>query len=206
MDIWEANKEATALTPHTCNITGLYECQGSLCSFNGSCDQWGCSYNPYNNGNHGYYGPGLQVDTSKPFTVVTQFPARAPVLDAKGTPLQVPAPAYVLGVWPARLFSQAATAQAFARLTSLQAGQVLGQIAAAPPDQFLRLATLDPATYASLRSDLRAVPGLVIRPESQRLFQAEATALVGGVGSAVNEPAPSSSLSLQARSRSRECR
>ena len=119
--------------------------------------------------------------------VVTQFPARASVLDAKGTPLQVPAPAYVLGVWPARLFSQAATAQAFARLTSLQAGQVLGQIAAAPPDQFLRLATVDAATYAGLRSDLHEVPGLVVRPESQRLFQAEATGLVGGVGSEINE-------------------
>jgi cell division protein FtsI/penicillin-binding protein 2 len=119
--------------------------------------------------------------------VVTRFPARASVLDAKGTPLQVPAPAYVLGVWPARLSSQAATAQAFARLTSLQAGQVLGQIAAAPPDQFLRLATVDAATYAGLRSDLHEVPGLVVRPESQRLFQAEATGLVGGVGSEINE-------------------
>jgi cell division protein FtsI/penicillin-binding protein 2 len=119
--------------------------------------------------------------------VVTRFPARAPVLDAKGTPLQVPAPAYVLGVWPARLASQAATARAFARLTSLQAGQVLGQIAAAPPDQFLRLATVDAATYAGLRSDLHEVPGLVVRPESQRLFQAEATGLVGGVGSEINE-------------------
>jgi cell division protein FtsI/penicillin-binding protein 2 len=119
--------------------------------------------------------------------VVTRFPARASVLDAKGTPLQVPAPAYVLGVWPARLSSQAATAQAFARLTSLQAGQVLGQIAAAPPDQFLRLATVDAATYAGLRSDLHKVPGLVVRPKSQRLFQAEATGLVGGVGSEINE-------------------
>ena len=119
--------------------------------------------------------------------VVTHFPARASVLDAKGTPLQVAAPAYVLGVWPARLFSQAATAQAFARLTRLQAGQVLGQIAAAPPDQFLRLATVDAATYAGLRGDLHEVPGLVVRPESQRLFQAEATGLVGGVGSEINE-------------------
>ncbi len=119
--------------------------------------------------------------------VVTRFPARASVLDAEGDPLQVPAPAYVLGVWPARLSSQAATAQAFARLTSLQAGQVLGQIAAAPPDQFLRLATVDIATYASLRSSLHEVPGLVVRPESQRLFQAEATGLVGGVGSEINE-------------------
>ena len=119
--------------------------------------------------------------------VVTRFPARASVLDAKGDPLQVPAPAYVLGVWPARLSSQAATARAFARLTSLQAGQVLGQIAAAPPDQFLRLATVDTPTYAGLRSSLHEVPGLVVRPESQRLFQAEATGLVGGVGSEINE-------------------
>ena len=126
-------------------------------------------------------GPGDRL------AVVTQFPARAAVLDAKGDPLQLPAPAYVLGVWPDRLSSQAATAQSFARITKVQAGQVLGQIAAAPPDQFLRLATLDSDTYASLRSELHEVPGLVVRSESQRLFHAEATGLVGDVGSEINE-------------------
>jgi cell division protein FtsI/penicillin-binding protein 2 len=126
-------------------------------------------------------GPGDRL------AVVTQFPVRASVLDAKGDPLQLPAPAYVVGVWPKRLSSQAATAEAFARLAKLQTGQVLGQIAAAPPDQFLRLATLDSTTYARLRSQLREVPGLVVRPESQRLFQAEATGLVGSVGSEINE-------------------
>ncbi|MGO9190036.1 MAG: penicillin-binding transpeptidase domain-containing protein, partial [Streptosporangiaceae bacterium] len=126
-------------------------------------------------------GPGDRL------AVVTQFPTRASVLDAKGDPLQLPATAYVLGVWPERLSSQAATALAFARLTGLQAAQVLGEIAAAPPDQFFRLATVDSATYASLRSDLREVPGLVVRPESRRLFNAEATGLVGEVGSEINE-------------------
>ena len=126
-------------------------------------------------------GPGERL------AVVTQFPARASVLDAKGSPLQLPAPAYVLGVWPDRLSSPAATARAFASRTQLQAGQVLGQITAAPPHQFLRLATLDSATYASLRGRLRDVPGLVVRPESQRLFQAKATGLVGEVGSEINE-------------------
>ncbi|MGH8920065.1 MAG: NTF2-like N-terminal transpeptidase domain-containing protein, partial [Actinomycetes bacterium] len=126
-------------------------------------------------------GPGERL------AVVTQFPARAPVLDANGDPLQLPAPAYVLGVWPDRLSSPAATAQAFARHTGLQAGQVLGQITAAPPHQFLRLATLDSATYAKLRGPLHDVPGLVVRPESQRLFQAKATGLVGQVGSEINE-------------------
>jgi hypothetical protein len=126
-------------------------------------------------------GPGERL------AVVTRFPARASVLDAKGDPLQLPAPAYVLGVWPERLSNPAATARAFATLTGLQAGQVLGQITAAPPHQFLPLATLDSTTYASLRGSLHSVPGLVVRPEARRLFQAEATGLVGQVGSEINE-------------------
>jgi cell division protein FtsI/penicillin-binding protein 2 len=119
--------------------------------------------------------------------VVTTFPDRAAVLDAKGNPLQVKATAYVLGVVPDRLNSPAKTAQAFAKPTGLQAGQVLGQIMAAPPHSFLRLATLDPPTYARLVPSLRAVPGLQVRPESQRLFQSKATGLVGAIGSEINQ-------------------
>ncbi len=118
--------------------------------------------------------------------MVTEFPARAAVLDAEGDPLVLSTPAYEVGVWPARLASQAATARAFAALTGLQAGQVLGQVAAAPPEAFFRLATLDPTTYARLRAGLRKVPGLVVQKVSERLFQAEATGLVGTVGSEVN--------------------
>ncbi|HEY2278730.1 MAG TPA: penicillin-binding transpeptidase domain-containing protein, partial [Streptosporangiaceae bacterium] len=119
--------------------------------------------------------------------VVTTFPSRAAVLDAAGKPLQLPAPSYVLGVWPARLSQPAATARAFAKLTGLQAGQVLGQITAAPPQRFLQLATLDPDRYASLRASLRNVPGLVIRPQAQRLYQAKATGLVGEVGGELDQ-------------------
>ena len=126
-------------------------------------------------------GPGERL------AVVTTFPDRAAVLDAKGNPLQVNATAYVIGVVPDRLNSPAKTAQAFAKPTGLQAGQVLGQITAAPPHSFLPLATLDPPTYARLLPSLRAVPGLEVRPESQRLFQSKATGLVGAVGSEINK-------------------
>ncbi|HEY0998554.1 MAG TPA: penicillin-binding transpeptidase domain-containing protein [Streptosporangiaceae bacterium] len=126
-------------------------------------------------------GPGERL------AVVTTFPDRAAVLDATGNPLQVNATAYVLGVVPDRLNSPAKTAQAFAKPTGLQAGQVLGQITAAPPHSFLPLATLDPPTYARLLPSLRAVPGLEVRPESQRLFQSKATGLVGAVGSEINK-------------------
>ncbi len=118
--------------------------------------------------------------------VVTQFPSRASVLDAEGKPLEVPGRVYVVGVWPDRLTDPEATARDFAALTGLDPTQVLGQIAAAPPDQFLTLASLDPASYAGLRSGLRKVPGLVVRPGSERLFQAKATGLVGSVGSEVS--------------------
>lgn len=59
MDILEANSQANAFTPHPCE--------------NGGCDKSGCGYNPYARGDTSYYGPGMTVDTSKPFTVVTQF-------------------------------------------------------------------------------------------------------------------------------------
>ncbi|KAJ5151946.1 hypothetical protein N7492_010241 [Penicillium capsulatum] len=73
MDIWEANALATTYTPHTCNITRVHECVGGLCDSSGVCDKSGCSFNPYALGDHDYYGHRKAVDTSKRFTVVTQF-------------------------------------------------------------------------------------------------------------------------------------
>ena len=79
MDIWEANSVATALTPHTCSKSGVYKCTGKECDRGDAavCDKNGCSFNTYANGVKNFYGKGSQfaVDTSKPFTVVTQFPA-----------------------------------------------------------------------------------------------------------------------------------
>jgi cellulose 1,4-beta-cellobiosidase len=80
MDIWEANSAATAVTPHPCNTTQLGVCSGAACGngdarYQGLCDKDGCDINPYRNGVKSYYGNGANftVDTSKPFTVVTQF-------------------------------------------------------------------------------------------------------------------------------------
>jgi cellulase len=61
MDILEANARANAFTPHPCN--------------GNNCDKSGCGYNPYSQGKRNFWGPGMTVDTSKPFTVVTQFQA-----------------------------------------------------------------------------------------------------------------------------------
>jgi cellulose 1,4-beta-cellobiosidase len=82
MDIWEANSKATAYTPHPCSKPGLTKCEGITCGdndadqrYDGICDKDGCDYNNYRLGEHNFYGPGrgFDVDTSRPFTVVTQF-------------------------------------------------------------------------------------------------------------------------------------
>lgn len=77
LDIWEANGRATQFAPHTCNQTGLYLCDPEIgeCGDAGVCDKSGCSMNPYKMGYPEYYGPGYTVDTTRPFSVVTQFHA-----------------------------------------------------------------------------------------------------------------------------------
>ncbi|KAJ8114150.1 hypothetical protein OPT61_g3903 [Boeremia exigua] len=82
MDIWEANSRSTQIAPHTCSKPSLFKCQGAECQFNGLCDKNGCGKNSYRNGAKDFYGLGLKIDTKKPFTVVTQFPAKNGVLQS----------------------------------------------------------------------------------------------------------------------------
>lgn len=81
MDIWEANSVSTALTPHPCTnssqtLCTTDDCGGTYSSdrYAGVCDPDGCDYNPYRQGVTDFYGASASgVDTTKVFTVVTQF-------------------------------------------------------------------------------------------------------------------------------------
>ncbi|KAJ7670245.1 cellulose 1,4-beta-cellobiosidase precursor [Mycena rosella] len=78
MDIWEANLNAAAFTPHTCSVVGQTQCSGIDCGdgdqrYDGVCDKDGCDFNSYRMGVKNFLGPGLTVDTNLPITVVTQF-------------------------------------------------------------------------------------------------------------------------------------
>jgi cellulose 1,4-beta-cellobiosidase len=85
IDVWESNAHSFALTPHACENNDYHICEegvGAGCGgtyslerYDGLCDANGCDYNPYRLGNLDFYGEGKQVDTSRKFTVVTQFTA-----------------------------------------------------------------------------------------------------------------------------------
>lgn len=78
MDIWEANVNAAAFTPHVCNTNGQTRCSGTECGNGadrdaGLCDKDGCDFNSWRMGDKTFLGPGLTVDTNKKFSIVTQF-------------------------------------------------------------------------------------------------------------------------------------
>jgi cellulose 1,4-beta-cellobiosidase len=80
MDVWEANSISTAYTPHPCDNSSQVMCEGDACGgtysdtrYAGTCDPDGCDFNSYRMGDTSFYGPSKTVDTTQPFTVVTQF-------------------------------------------------------------------------------------------------------------------------------------
>jgi len=124
--------------------------------------------------------PGLGA--GQRLAVQTTYTPRASVTDRDGTPLVTAATDYRIGVYPGQLKSAVATAAAFSRSTQLDEQQVLGQIEAAPPKEFLSLLTLDQADYASLWPKLRKVAGLTVQQRQDRLFDSSAQEAVGTVG------------------------
>lgn len=124
--------------------------------------------------------PGLAAGDR--LAVVTTFPARAQVEDMSGRPLIGESADYEVGVFPGRLTNPAATARKFSHVTGLTEQQVLGQIQAAPPGEFLSLLTLEPRSFAALRSELGTVPGLISQRHKDALFDPEAAEAVGEVG------------------------
>lgn len=76
----EANSISAAYTPHPCTTVGQERCSGDSCGgtyssdrYGGECDPDGCDFNSYRMGVTNFYGPSMTVDTTKKFTVVTQF-------------------------------------------------------------------------------------------------------------------------------------
>ena len=123
-------------------------------------------------------GPGDRL------AVLTSFSPRAPLEDSAGQPLLSSSTDYHVGVYPGRLSNMARTAAEFSLITGLSDQQVLGQIRAAPPRQFLSLLTLDPASpqFEGIWSRLVKVPGLTSQRKTERLFGSAAAEVVGTIG------------------------
>jgi cell division protein FtsI/penicillin-binding protein 2 len=114
--------------------------------------------------------------------VATTYAPRAPVVDMYGQPLLAESADYRIGVYPGKLKNAVATATEFSQATNLDEQQVLGQIQASPPDDYLALLTLSADDFRSLWPKLANVPGLSYQRQSGRLFASTAQEITGAIG------------------------
>jgi cellulose 1,4-beta-cellobiosidase len=80
MDILEANRWASTYTTHGCLADGYYACYDVECGdgdnyYNGLCDKTGCEFSPARQNNRYFlgYNTSFELQTSQPFTSITQF-------------------------------------------------------------------------------------------------------------------------------------
>jgi cellulose 1,4-beta-cellobiosidase len=82
IDLWESNRHSMAFTMHPSSKEGVHFCHGDEeCGtptgdrFRAVSDRNGCDVNPNRFNHTDFYGRGseFKIDTTKPFTVVTQF-------------------------------------------------------------------------------------------------------------------------------------
>jgi cell division protein FtsI/penicillin-binding protein 2 len=121
-------------------------------------------------------GPGDRL------AVATSFPPRAQVVDQSGKPLVPKSVDYHIGVYPGRLADVAQTVKAFSGIARVDYQQVLGEVRAAPPGDFLSLLTVDRTAFRSLWPRLSHVPGVSFQRKSERLFAGDAADVTGDVG------------------------
>ncbi|MBO0821291.1 MAG: hypothetical protein J2P26_10610 [Nocardiopsaceae bacterium] len=120
-------------------------------------------------------GPGDRL------AVTSSYPPRAQVLDASGRSLLPESPDYHIGVYPGELTDLAKTVNTFSGLVHLDSQQVLGEVRAAPPRDFISLLTVNQATFQSLWPRLSALPGVTFQRKTERLFGEAGSDVIGDV-------------------------
>jgi len=123
-----------------------------------------------------------RMTNGEQLAVVSNWDPRSQLLDSAGQPLGVWSKVYRVGVIPERLTHADETAADLAKVTQIPQGQIEGQMDQGLSAAFLPLLTLSPANYKKLRSKLTKIPGLLIRPRRERLFDSIAPDVVGSVG------------------------
>ena len=120
--------------------------------------------------------------------------ARGAITDAAGIPLVATKGAVTVGIRKSRTDDPEGTARTVAALVAVAPEALVAEVAAAGPDDFVEVATLERAAYDAIRAEIQPLPGTVFReePAETGLPPNYARALLGTTGSASQELADGS--------------
>jgi cell division protein FtsI/penicillin-binding protein 2 len=117
-------------------------------------------------------------------TVVNEPRKRASILDSKGRSLTTDTRVEIFGVLPGELANPEETLDRLSKITNLDRDRVLGRVRSAPPQEFLRLVTLQLPAQVEEAAQLLQVPGVQARSGTLDLAPAAADDIVGRLGPA----------------------
>ncbi len=114
---------------------------------------------------------------------------RASILDAAGNPLFVPTPVVAVGVDPGRVTDLPALAATLASTLGVSAEEIVANVSATQPGQFVPVITLRRPDYDAVRPAIVDLPGTVFREQTRQLAPTARFALgvLGRVGDATAE-------------------
>jgi cell division protein FtsI/penicillin-binding protein 2 len=131
--------------------------------------------------------PGLQA--GERLALVNLPAGRKQITAADGQPLTLPSTVYEIGVYPGKLKGGQIRATADELASVLQQPQdtainLAGQMGSSltTHSYFQELFTLTPAVYHAVAKKLHAIPGVIVRTATKRLFDSIAPEVVGEVG------------------------
>jgi cell division protein FtsI/penicillin-binding protein 2 len=175
---------ATAAFHARLNLSGLsapwqYDGSLALASANGA---WRVHWQPTDL--HPRLAPGQSIALHR------SLPERAAVLDRAGTPLFALTPVVTVGINPAQVRDLSGLAATLARtLPDVTAAEIVADVKAAKPEQFVPVITLRQTDYQRVRAVIRPLPGTVFQI-GQRVLGPTAhfgQPLLGRVGQATAE-------------------
>ena len=92
-------------------------------------------------------------------------PARGQILDKEGRNLTGSGGSVVVGIRPSRAEDPEATARAVAAMVDMDPGELAAKVAAANPDEFVEVITLERAAYNAIREKIQPLPGTVFKEQ-----------------------------------------
>jgi cell division protein FtsI/penicillin-binding protein 2 len=161
--------------------TGLQWKYGGSFALRETGQNWQVSWSP------SVIVPGLQA--GERLALVNLPAGRKQINAASGEPLTLPSTAYEIGVYPGKLKGAEISATAHQLAGVLHQPQataitLAGQMGSSLTTNryFQELFTLTPAAYHEVARKLRAIPGVIVRTVTERLYDSIAPDVVGQVG------------------------
>lgn len=120
------------------------------------------------NWNHGHIFPGLSP--ARVVRVRRDMPQRGRILSADGKALAAPGAAYQVGIIPGSLGRD--TISLLSALLDIPAQQIEDSVAVegVTPESFVPVAMVDSESWALLRQPVTALPGVLVRAKSGRMY------------------------------------